>query len=128
MEEASEAVAAADAADAQLAALAAEYRKVRTNFQLRTVELQAQIEALAPDRDDSALQAVSSVELLNKYDFTSGRARATASARHRSLERSMRTAVRVTPASTRCYVETAQAGESVTVCEHCRRILVPVYK
>ena len=67
MEEASDAVDAADAADARLTALAGEYRKVRTQFQVRTTELTAQIEALAPERD-RALQGVSSVELLNKYD------------------------------------------------------------
>lgn len=125
MEIASDAVAAADAADARLAALAAEYRKVRTHFQVRTAELQAQIEALAPERD-RALQAVGSVALLNKYDHIRTRAGHGVGAAPLPLEGSACGACHTRINST--LVETALAGASVAVCEHCQRILVPVRK
>ena len=125
MEAASDAVAVADAADAALAALATEYRRVRTHFQVRTAELQAQIESLAPERD-RALQAVSSVELLNKYDGIRTRAGHGVGAAPLPLEGSTCGACHTRINSV--LVEAAQAGESVAVCEHCRRILVPVRK
>ena len=122
MEAASEAVSAADTADAQLAVLADDFRKVRTNFQMRTAELQTQIEALAPERD-RALQAVANPALLNRYDDIRTRSGkgigvaplppdANCGACHTRLNSTL--------------VEAAQAGVEIAYCEYCRRILVPV--
>ena len=125
MEAASDAVAVADAADSTLAALADEFRKVRTHFQVRTAELQAQVESLAPERDRS-LQAVSSVELLNRYDSI------------RNRRASAGVGATLLPVDATCgachtrvnsiLLETAYLGAGVALCEHCGRILVPVKK
>jgi uncharacterized protein len=120
MEAASEAVAAADTAEAELAALAQEYRKVRTAFQLRQEELTLQIDRLAPDRDD-ALQAVANPNLLSRYDQIRGKRAGVGAA---LLGTDASCGACHTSVSSQ-QVEHALTGAIITVCENCGRILVP---
>lgn len=120
MEAASEAVALAESAEKEQLQCASRFKKTRAAYEAKHKELTAELAALQAPRA-AAAKEISRPELLARYDSLRAKKQGVGCAPVSDDNTCSACHIRVNSQS----ADSARAGEVLTFCEHCNRIMTP---